>query len=175
MTRRNQKTKRTKLKTVSHPLINLISLYHHWEPAEEPEGTGFLTGILVCVLSIMNIAYRIPFDNSPDISWNAIPVYTICVAEVNIGIAVSCMPVLTPLFNNKTFSSMRLPSFRYFRSLRSRTNTKESTRADHLPSSQEDLTRTGPRFVRGDNYLELQDAKNNSNGEIRSTSINSEV
>ncbi|KAI0842711.1 hypothetical protein F5Y06DRAFT_133585 [Hypoxylon sp. FL0890] len=64
----------------------------------------FLTGLLACALSIVSTAYRIQMLESADVTWLGSLVYAFTAAELNVGIACSCMPVIFVIFHNLTKS-----------------------------------------------------------------------
>ncbi|KAI1121345.1 hypothetical protein F5Y10DRAFT_282568 [Nemania abortiva] len=60
----------------------------------------FLTGLLACVVSIINATFRFIVFNNGDTLWNEVPIYALCAAELNFGIMCACMPVVFVLFKD---------------------------------------------------------------------------
>ncbi|OTA70409.1 hypothetical protein K449DRAFT_460184 [Hypoxylon sp. EC38] len=60
----------------------------------------FLTGFLACAFSIVSTVYRVQLLESPDVTWLGSLVYAFTAAELNVGIACSCMPVTSVVFHN---------------------------------------------------------------------------
>ncbi|KAI5861220.1 hypothetical protein GGS23DRAFT_158503 [Durotheca rogersii] len=63
-------------------------------------GSIFITGLLAGAFSITAAVYRFQLLNSPDFTWFATLAYTFTAAELNIGIACSCMPVVFTVFRS---------------------------------------------------------------------------
>uniref|UniRef100_A0A0B7KC78 Rhodopsin domain-containing protein n=1 Tax=Bionectria ochroleuca TaxID=29856 RepID=A0A0B7KC78_BIOOC len=67
----------------------------------------FIAGSSACIFSIASAYFRLTINStSPqdqDLSWKAMPIYGTSVAEINMGIICSCMPVIIILF--KGFNS----------------------------------------------------------------------
>ncbi|KAI0521604.1 hypothetical protein F5B22DRAFT_661947 [Xylaria bambusicola] len=60
----------------------------------------FLTGLLACVVSIINATFRFIVFNNGDALWNEVPIYALCAAELNFGIMCACMPVVFIIFKD---------------------------------------------------------------------------
>ncbi|MCJ1240352.1 hypothetical protein MMC14_008354 [Varicellaria rhodocarpa] len=48
----------------------------------------------------MSLVYRLRLKRSGDVTWDLLPIVTLIVAEVNIGIMCGCMPLLTKFFRH---------------------------------------------------------------------------
>ncbi|CAG8952740.1 hypothetical protein HYFRA_00008984 [Hymenoscyphus fraxineus] len=90
----------------------------------------FLTGLLACVCSTIGAVYRIQELDNPDFMWSTVPVYVLAAAELNSGIICSCMPVFFVLFKGLS-TKFRIPSLKYFRTKRRRSDNKEAPSAQH--------------------------------------------
>ncbi|KAI0143845.1 hypothetical protein F4776DRAFT_442144 [Hypoxylon sp. NC0597] len=60
----------------------------------------FLTGLVACAFSIISTTYRVQLLESPDVTWLDSLVYAFTAAELNVGIACSCMPVTCVVFRD---------------------------------------------------------------------------
>ncbi|KAH7323261.1 hypothetical protein B0I35DRAFT_350832, partial [Stachybotrys elegans] len=64
----------------------------------------FATGLLACAFCVAGLPPRISIyraanvDHQPDPFWTSTPAYALGVAEINLGIICSCIPVCVPLF-----------------------------------------------------------------------------
>ncbi|KAH7387002.1 hypothetical protein DE146DRAFT_666327 [Phaeosphaeria sp. MPI-PUGE-AT-0046c] len=78
----------------------------------------FLTGALASVCSIINASLRFVERSKkvPDSLWESIPVYTLSIIELNVGIICSCIPVIVVLFKDFAHSSYITSFRRYLRS-----------------------------------------------------------
>ncbi|KAK7214246.1 hypothetical protein V2G26_021424 [Clonostachys chloroleuca] len=80
------------------PIVFLWSLRTSFRKKAGIAGV-FLAGIVACVLSIIGTVYRMKIFVSKnlmeqDLTWNSMPIYATCIAEINIGIACSCIPIV---------------------------------------------------------------------------------
>ncbi|CAG9945148.1 unnamed protein product [Clonostachys rosea f. rosea IK726] len=82
------------------PVVFLWSLRTSFKKKAGIAGV-FLAGIVsrACVLSIIGTVYRMKIFVSKnlmeqDLTWNSMPIYATCIAEINIGIACSCIPIV---------------------------------------------------------------------------------
>ncbi|KAI1462602.1 hypothetical protein F4805DRAFT_3005 [Annulohypoxylon moriforme] len=66
----------------------------------------FLTGLISCAFSILATVYRFQLFRSYDFTWLASLTYAFIAAEINVGIACSCMPVVFTLFHRVAKSAM---------------------------------------------------------------------
>ncbi|KAI1380696.1 hypothetical protein F4677DRAFT_195075 [Hypoxylon crocopeplum] len=62
----------------------------------------FLTGLLACAFSVLSTVYRFQLVDSLDLTWLATLTYAYTAAELNVGIACSCMPVISVVFHSLT-------------------------------------------------------------------------
>ncbi|KAK7190340.1 hypothetical protein DPSP01_006160 [Paraphaeosphaeria sporulosa] len=70
----------------------------------------FLTGLLACICSVTLCIYRFRQRGTDDFTYMSVPVYTFAVAELNVGIICSCMPVIFVVvksFSKKVTSTIR--------------------------------------------------------------------
>ncbi|ROV89586.1 hypothetical protein VMCG_09947 [Cytospora schulzeri] len=60
----------------------------------------FMLGSAATIFSIAGAVYRVQFVKTAeqDLTWSLIPIYALNIAEVNVGIVCSCMPVTFVLF-----------------------------------------------------------------------------
>ncbi|KAI1408106.1 hypothetical protein F5Y13DRAFT_205087 [Hypoxylon sp. FL1857] len=97
----------------------------------------FLTGFLACVVSIINAVFRFIMFSSGDALWNEIPIYALCVAELNFGIMCACMPVVFVLFKGITLETASWVAKLRFWTHRNRRDIEMQSyvavNEDHLP------------------------------------------
>ncbi|KAI1211647.1 uncharacterized protein F4807DRAFT_396986 [Annulohypoxylon truncatum] len=60
----------------------------------------FLTGLLACAFSILATVYRSQLFRTYDFTWLASLTYAFIAAEINVGIACSCMPVTSVVIHS---------------------------------------------------------------------------
>uniref|UniRef100_A0A8H7K8Y6 Rhodopsin domain-containing protein n=1 Tax=Bionectria ochroleuca TaxID=29856 RepID=A0A8H7K8Y6_BIOOC len=123
------------------PVVFLWSLRTSFKKKAGIAGV-FLAGIVACVLSIIGTVYRMKIFVSKnlmeqDLTWNSMPIYATCIAEINIGIACSCIPIVFVHF--KSLGSL---SGSWFSKIRYMSGRKGSSgRGDPRTSRSSTLTR----------------------------------
>lgn len=73
----------------------------------------FATGLLACITSILRTYYTWRIVQSPDVSYNIVPMGMWTYAEISIGIVISCLPVIPKFFQHigpKVYSALTLRS-----------------------------------------------------------------
>lgn len=60
----------------------------------------FLTGFISCAFSILATVYRFQLLRSHDLTWTASLTYAFMAAEINVGIACSCIPATLVFFHS---------------------------------------------------------------------------
>lgn len=111
----------------------------------------FLTGILACAFSVAGAVFRFQDANAsiPDFNWLTVAVQAVCVAELNVGLICSCMPVVFVLFRGLAarYGSVRT-SVRDWVKARSRQNHTSSV--DGCPArAGYDTTEELPQVAKG--------------------------
>ncbi|MCJ1394806.1 hypothetical protein MMC18_007686 [Xylographa bjoerkii] len=68
----------------------------------------FMTGFLACLSSMLSIYYRNILTHSPDVTWVLMPVNTVTLTEMFVGVICACMPSAAHSFRH------HFPSFDVF-------------------------------------------------------------
>ncbi|KAL8655964.1 MAG: hypothetical protein Q9210_000561 [Variospora velana] len=72
-----------------------------------------MTFHLGCICAVVNSYYRIKLERTKDKMWDTVPVLITTTIEINVGIAVGCMPYLAPMMRSgtsklaRTYSSLK--------------------------------------------------------------------
>ncbi|KAI2467420.1 hypothetical protein F4781DRAFT_311709 [Annulohypoxylon bovei var. microspora] len=92
----------------------------------------FLVGLLACACSIVGAYYRIVQLHNSDITWISAITFSVGVAEHNIGIVCSSMPVIPVLYKRVINSSTWLQLSTFFTQHKP-TDTKSISGSENLP------------------------------------------
>jgi hypothetical protein len=147
----------------------------------------FATGLFACGLCVAGLVPRIQswhatnVKGEPDPFWLSMPSYALAVAEVNLGIVCTCIPVSAPLFRDWTVNAASTvvvtPWKKYLSRYRgssrpSNSYTKESAEGNggRLPSIPEGNLKTLMSFIgRGSDKKKSEKSKSRSQHSITVT------
>ncbi|MCJ1366546.1 hypothetical protein MMC16_005675 [Acarospora aff. strigata] len=127
----------------------------------------FATGFLACFSSVLGLYYRVRVVRSTDFSWQMLPVITLVIVEINVGVICSCMPHLASFFrhHHTYLTFFRSLTSRLFSSIKS---SKRSFFSSHKSSPDESFDHVDARPSSDQSpYLETQILKSSARGDGR--------